>query len=382
MTPTMDREETGALPNPLGIAGIEFVEYATARPQAFGQVLQMLGFVPGARHRSREVTLYRQGGMNVIVNAHGPAANVPDAEAPEVPRIAALAFRVRGVGASRIYFVDRWQEFSIYDVDFVKIPTVDARPQPLAGLRWFGVVQYVGNERSEDWIEFYRELLGFEPIRPEQAFGILPKGRVLASPCGSFYLQLVEPEPGILDVEDDEQMVRVAFGTPDVLAAVSLLGARGVEFHESPQLRTDARGGFPADHAQRARPDGPRRWSRRRRGRGARQRPARHRLSGAARLRGADRASARLQGRRRQIDARALRAPGREGAAGVLVDLGARQRRHRTEGARPAQARDAGGAAGREDRVRGAELGPPRQPVPAGVGGAEGGGDAPRNQDR
>lgn len=274
MTLTMSREETGALPNPLGIAGIEFVEYATARPQAFGQVLQMLGFVPVARHRSREVTLYRQGGMNVIVNAHGPAAAAGDAEVPEVPRIAALAFRVRdagaayrralehgawavpvnvepmelhipaihGVGASRIYFVDRWQEFSIYDVDFVPIPTVDARPQPLAGLRWFGVVQYVGNERTEDWIEFYRELLGFEPIRPEQAFGILPKGRVLASPCGSFYLQLVEPEPGILDVEDDEQMVRVAFGTPDVLAAVSLLGARGIEFHESPQLRTDARG--------------------------------------------------------------------------------------------------------------------------------------------
>src|SRR5574337_844068 len=83
MTPTMDREETGALPNPLGIAGIEFVEYATARPQAFGQVLQMLGFVPVARHRSREVTLYRQGGMNVIVNAHGPAANVPDAGAAD-----------------------------------------------------------------------------------------------------------------------------------------------------------------------------------------------------------------------------------------------------------------------------------------------------------
>jgi 4-hydroxyphenylpyruvate dioxygenase len=58
-------------PNPLGMEGIEFIEYATARPQALGQVLETLGFRPIARHRSREVLLYRQGGMNVIVNAHG-----------------------------------------------------------------------------------------------------------------------------------------------------------------------------------------------------------------------------------------------------------------------------------------------------------------------
>src|SRR5437667_10903156 len=55
--------------NPLGIDGIEFVEYATAQPLAFGALLEQMGFVPTARHRSREVTLYRQGSMNVSVNA-------------------------------------------------------------------------------------------------------------------------------------------------------------------------------------------------------------------------------------------------------------------------------------------------------------------------
>jgi shikimate dehydrogenase len=55
--------------NPLGLDGIEFIEYTTAKPQALGQVLEMMGFRPVARHRSREVMLYRQGGMNVIVNA-------------------------------------------------------------------------------------------------------------------------------------------------------------------------------------------------------------------------------------------------------------------------------------------------------------------------
>ncbi|HZT54860.1 MAG TPA: VOC family protein, partial [Burkholderiaceae bacterium] len=119
----------------------------------------------------------------------------------------------------------------------------DPYPSPsLAGMRWFGIVQYVGNDRTEDWTDFYRELFGFEPVTSKQAFGILPKGRVLASPCGSFYLQLIEPEPGILDVEDDEQLMRVAFGTTDVLGAVSLLRERGVEFHESERLHSEARG--------------------------------------------------------------------------------------------------------------------------------------------
>ena len=70
MPHTPDREAIGELPNPLGLAGIEFVEYATSRPQAFGQVLETLGFRPVARHRSREVLLYRQGTMNIVINAH------------------------------------------------------------------------------------------------------------------------------------------------------------------------------------------------------------------------------------------------------------------------------------------------------------------------
>src|SRR3989344_5031804 len=64
------REALGDMPNPLGLQGIEFIEYATSRPQALGQALERMGFQPVARHRSREVLLYRQGDMNIIVNAH------------------------------------------------------------------------------------------------------------------------------------------------------------------------------------------------------------------------------------------------------------------------------------------------------------------------
>ena len=273
MSHATDREAIADVANPLGLDGIEFVEYATSRPQALGQVLEMMGFKPVARHRSREVLLYRQGPMNVVINAHASAGS--RSVAPnETPVIAAVALRVRdaaaayrralergawavpthvevmelnipaihGVGTSRIYFVDRYREFSIYDVDFVPIPTVERAPPAGAGLHWFGLVQYIGNDRMQDWTEFYRELFGFDVLPDEQRFGILPKGRILRSPCRTFYLQLIEPEPGVVDVEGDESISRIGLGAPDVAAAVNSLRANGVEFVESNDLHTGSRG--------------------------------------------------------------------------------------------------------------------------------------------
>ncbi|MEO8753795.1 MAG: 4-hydroxyphenylpyruvate dioxygenase [Casimicrobiaceae bacterium] len=273
MTETSDRELIADATNPLGLDGIEFIEYSTSKPQALGQVLEMMGFKPVARHRSREVLLYRQGEMNIIVNAH--VSDLPRTVHPaETPVIAAIALRVRdaaaayrhaidrgawvvptsvevmelnipaihGVGASRVYFVDRYRDFSIYDVDFTLIPTVDPRPAALAGMRWFGIVQYIGSDRMEDWTEFYAELFGFIALPDEQRYGILPKGRILRSPCGKFFLQLIEPKPGIFDVEATESLQRVGLGTPDVLTTVKALRERGVGFVESQGVHSDTRG--------------------------------------------------------------------------------------------------------------------------------------------
>lgn len=267
-----DREAISEASNPIGLDGIEFIEYASAKPQALGQVLEMMGFRPIARHRSREVMLYRQGDLNIVVNAHADGRVLTDK-----PVIAAIALRVRdagaayrralahgawgvpthvevmelnipvihGVGNSRIYFVDRYDKFSIYDVDFTPIPRVDQHPPALAGLHFFGVVQYIGNDRTEDWTEFYRELFGFTDLPAEQHFGILPKGRILRSPGAEhsrFHIQLIEPEAGVLDVEDDEGLQRMGLGSADVLAAVSELAGRGVEFVESHSVHIENRG--------------------------------------------------------------------------------------------------------------------------------------------
>ena len=273
MTQTIEREAIAEVGNPLGLDGIEFVEYATSRPQALGQVLEMMGFKPVARHRSREVLLYRQGPMNVVINAHVDE-RARRVQPNETPVIAAVCLRVRdaaaaykralergawavpthvevmelnipaihGVGTSRIYFVDRYREFSIYDVDFVPIPTVERTPPAVAGLHWFGLVQYIGNDRMEDWTEFYRELFGFDALPDAQRFGILPKGRILHSPCRSFYLQLIEPDPSVVDVEGEESLSRLGLGAPDIGAAVKALRARGVEFVEAADVHTEPRG--------------------------------------------------------------------------------------------------------------------------------------------
>jgi 4-hydroxyphenylpyruvate dioxygenase len=210
-----------------------------------------------------------------VVNAH-PSEVQGAAKGTAVPTISAVALRVRdaraaysyalergawevrthaqvmelnipaihGAGGSRIYFVDRTEEFSIYDVDFTPIPSVEQHPAATAGIHFFGVVQYIGPERSYDWIEFYKELLGFDVIPDAQRFGIMPKGKLLQSPAldaaKRFMLQLVEPEINVMDA--DEKLQRIGLGVPDVLAAVAALSKLGMEFVETAAAHTESRG--------------------------------------------------------------------------------------------------------------------------------------------
>jgi 4-hydroxyphenylpyruvate dioxygenase len=150
---------------------------------------------------------------------------------------------IHGVGGSRIYFVDRYRDFSIWDVDFVPVPQVAQQPPAVAGLHWFGLVQYIGYDRLADWLEFYRELFGFQELPDDERFGILPQGKILASPCRSFYLQLVDPPPFMdEEFEAGEMLQRIGLGTRDVPAAVAAWNARGVEFVNGGAVASSERG--------------------------------------------------------------------------------------------------------------------------------------------
>ena len=252
--------------NPVGIDGIEFIEYTTSQPQAFGTLLQKLGFAPLARHRSREVMLYRQGTMNLIVNAHDAKEATPEVKAIalrvrdagqawahalalgawEMPtRASAMELNIpgiHGVGDSLIYFVDRYNDCSIYDVDFVFEPKVNRKPAALAGLHYFGVVQSIYGDRTRDWVDFYKNLFGFSVLPEGKYFGVLPKGTLLESPCHKFYLQLIEPPPGSDDIHWEEALVRVGLGAPDVPAATRALKERGVIFVDRGPVQPNEKG--------------------------------------------------------------------------------------------------------------------------------------------
>jgi len=252
--------------NPVGVDGIEFVEYATPRPQEFGALLQKLGFQAVGRHRSREVVLYRQGGMNLIVNAHQPGRPDPvltavalrvrdaafahqrclDLGAWDQPtRAAAMELNIPGIhgaGDSLVYFVDRYQDFSIYDVDFVPLPGSEPRPPALAGLHWFGVVQSILADRTGDWLDFYQTLFGFRALPRGQHFGVLPGGTLLESPCRKFYLQLIGPPAGSAEGRWEEGLVRVGLGAPDVPAATRALRERGVVFIDRGAVQPSEKG--------------------------------------------------------------------------------------------------------------------------------------------
>jgi 4-hydroxyphenylpyruvate dioxygenase len=251
----MTSRESGPEPNnPLGIDGIEFVEYETVAPREFGDVLRRVGFEAVAKHRSREVVLYRQGPMNLVVNAHTARGDTPalsaialrvrdaafahkhciDLGAWDMPtRASAMELNIpgiHGVGESLIYFVDRYRDFSIYDVDFTPLPRANPKPPAVAGLHWFGVVQAILNDRTGDWLDFYRHLFGFAVLPQGKYFGVLPKGTLLESPCRKFYLQLIEPPPGAEDIRWEERLVRVGLGAPDIPAATRALKERGAVF--------------------------------------------------------------------------------------------------------------------------------------------------------
>ena len=273
MKNTTDRELVPEPPNPIGMDGIEFIEFTTSKPQALGGLLERMGFHPIARHRSREVELYRQGSMNIVVNSQ--ATDIPRTVMPiERPIISAIALRVRdadaafrraldlgcweippraqalelnipgihGVGESLIYFVDRYDEFSIFDIDFRMIPGVERHPPAIHNLNFFGLVQYIGVERTEDWSEFYTQIFGFTPIPDNVRYGIMPRGMLLQSPCRKFFMQLIEPEGAAQFAPMEEHLQRIGLGTPDVIPTAAALEKRGVEFLTTEKVHTSERG--------------------------------------------------------------------------------------------------------------------------------------------
>ncbi|MFL5260679.1 MAG: 4-hydroxyphenylpyruvate dioxygenase family protein, partial [Hyphomicrobiales bacterium] len=183
--------------NPMGTDGFEFVEFAHPEPAVLDELLRKMGFSAVARHRSKDVTLYRQGGINFIVNAekgsfaqrfaeeHGPSApamafRVVDARhayeralslgaKPAATQIGPMELNIpaiEGIGGLQIYLVDRYgAKGSIYDVDFNWIGERDPAPEGVGLYYLDHLTHNVRRGRMDEWAGFYEKLFNFRQIR-------------------------------------------------------------------------------------------------------------------------------------------------------------------------------------------------------------------------
>jgi 4-hydroxyphenylpyruvate dioxygenase len=272
--------------NPMGTNGFEFVEYAAPDPKALGALFEQMGFTAIARHRHKDVTLYRQGDINFIINAEQDsfAQRFARSHGPSVCAIAirvedaALAYRralelgawgfdnktgpmelnipaIKGVGDSLLYFVDRWKgkgaeagvpanaigDISIYDVDFVAIPGAVANPVG-NGLTYIDHLTHnVHRGRMKEWAEFYENLFNFREVRYFDIEGKLTglKSKAMTSPCGKIRIPINESSDDksqiaeYLDEYHGEGIQHIALGTDDIYSSIQKLRDGGIIFQDT-----------------------------------------------------------------------------------------------------------------------------------------------------
>ncbi|MDB5872481.1 MAG: putative 4-hydroxyphenylpyruvate dioxygenase [Ramlibacter sp.] len=276
-------EPQTAWDNPMGTDGFEFIEYAAPDPKAMGELFVRMGFKPIAKHRHKNVVLYRQGGINFIINAepdsfaqrfarlHGPsvcaiAFRVQDAKAAHERAISLGAWAyagqagpgelnipaIKGIGDSIIYLIDKWRgkngakegdigNIGFFDVDFEPLSKDSgAELNPTGhGLTYIDHLTHnVHRGRMEEWAGFYERLFNFREVRyfdiEGQATGV--KSKAMTSPCGKIRIPINEDgneKAGqiqeYLDKYHGEGIQHIAMGSTNLYETVDALQMAGVK---------------------------------------------------------------------------------------------------------------------------------------------------------
>jgi len=276
-------------PNPLATDGFEFVEYSSAHPRQLAQLFERLGFSAIARHRSKPVTLFRQGAINFILNAqaqgqpaafsrqHGPSANaiafrVKDA-AYAVQQLTAQGATlvasgagpmelcipaIEGIGGSLIYLVDRYGERDIYEIDFVPLAGADQHPAGVGLTLIDHLTHNVERGHMDHWADFYQRHFNFRQIRyfdiKGQRTGL--HSRALTSPCGKIRIPINESSDDQSQIAEylrdhnGEGIQHIALATNDIYRSVEALRQRGVQFMDTPDRYFDAIEGRLPGHGE------------------------------------------------------------------------------------------------------------------------------------
>jgi 4-hydroxyphenylpyruvate dioxygenase len=265
--------------NPMGTDGFEFVEYTAPDVAELGRLFERLGFLKVAKHRSKDVSLFRQGDVNFIVNAepesfaqafarlHGPsvcamAFRVEDAAAahkraidlggkPVAGKLGPMELNIPaidGIGGSLLYLVDRYgSKGTIYDVDFVPIEGVDQHPPGVGFSAIDHLTHNVHRGRMDQWADFYTRLFNFRQIRYFDIEGKLTglKSKAMTSPDGKIRIPINESSDDksqiaeYLEAYHGEGIQHIALGTRDIYETIERLRGRDVKFIQTPSAYYD-----------------------------------------------------------------------------------------------------------------------------------------------
>lgn len=261
--------------NPTGLMGFEFVEFASPTPNTLEPVFEKLGFSLVARHRSKDVVLFRQGAINFIVNRepgtaaayfaaeHGPSAcglafRVKDSheayaralalgaqplEMPTGPMELRLP-AIKGIGGAPLYLIDRFEDArSIYDIDFEFVEGAERHPAG-HGLETIDHLTHnVYRGRMAFWADFYERIFNFREIRYFDISGEYTglTSKALTAPDGKIRIPLNEESArGSGQIEEfltkfnGEGIQHIALATDDLLSTIDKLALAGVPLMPAP----------------------------------------------------------------------------------------------------------------------------------------------------
>ncbi len=259
--------------NPVGLDGMEFIEFAGPTAEALQNLFSHLGFTHIANHKTRSMKLYRQNDVNIVLNfekdsfamafsnSHGPCASstgfrcedknkafnvaVERGAKPFEGDRSQLSFdlpAIYGIGDSLVYFVDQYSNSNIYDGEFDYIAD---KEQKGFGL---DLIDHLTNNvpfgEMQKWCDFYENVFNFKERRffdiKGAKTGLLSK--VMRSPCNKITIPINEPDGDqtkgqiqeYLDEYKGSGIQHIALITDDILHSVKLLREQGIKFLETP----------------------------------------------------------------------------------------------------------------------------------------------------
>ncbi|TCV95798.1 4-hydroxyphenylpyruvate dioxygenase [Luteibacter rhizovicinus] len=267
--------EVTTFENPQGVDGFEFVEFAAPDPALLHNLFPRMGFIPVAKHKTKKITLYRQGTCNFLVNEepdsfaadfvanHGPSAcgfairfNRPATDVLETAlgngadklthKTETLALDVpviEGIGGAALYLIDKYGEKGeVYEDEYDWLPGVDRNPKGF-GLTFIDHLTHnlhFGN--MQKWSEYYERLFNFREIRYFDIKGAKTGlvSKAMTAPDGMVRIPLNESSDEKSQINEylneykGEGIQHIAMFTDNVYETVEAMREQNVAFLDTP----------------------------------------------------------------------------------------------------------------------------------------------------